>query len=121
MAKKKQLLNESWLEMLGSWSKSLINYMYDDPKMVATLKSPNIKLEEDEGVEHKHPKFVIRGKHRDVKAYATALIREKEYIDAYVKFGSLHPNTAKKRAILDSAVEEFESATGLLWPFRDEE
>ena len=120
MTKKKQLLNESWLEMLGSWSKSLLNYMYDDPKMVATLKSPNISLEEDQEASEKEPKFIIRGKHRDVRAYATALIREKEYIDAYVEFGTNHPNTVKKRAILDSAVKEFESSTGLLWPFRDE-
>ena len=53
MTKKKQLLNESWLEMLGSWSKSLLNYMYDDPKMVATLKSPNISLEEDQEASEK--------------------------------------------------------------------
>lgn len=96
--------------------------MYDDPKMIATLKSPNVNLKEEEGaVAGKQPKFVIRGKHRDVRAYATALIREKEYIDAYVDFGEEHPSTAKKRAILDAAVLEFETATGLLWPFKDEE
>ena len=47
-------------------------------------------------------------------------MREKEYLDAYSEHGKDHPQTAKARANLQPAVAEFESATGLKWPFVDE-
>ena len=33
----KMLLNESWREMLGTWSKTILKLMYGDTPMVATL------------------------------------------------------------------------------------
>jgi len=115
----KQLLQESWLETLGSWSKSLLKLMYGDTKMVATLKGDVPITEED--AEGGRRKFVIRGKRKDVGAYAKALVAEKNYIDTFAEYGSEHPATVKNRALLDNAIQEFESQTGLLWPFRDEE
>ena len=116
--KDSKLLTEAGvLGMLGSWTKTLLRHMYGkDVSMVADLNSINMNLikEEDE------PNFIIRGKHRDVKAYATALVREKDYLDAIIEFDKEHPNTAKARANLIPAVREFESATGLKWPFKDE-
>ncbi len=116
---KKQLLQESWLETLGSWSKSLLKLMYGDTPMVSTLKGEIPITEEDEDGQGR--RFIIRGKHKDVKAYARALVAEKNYIDAYVEYGSEHPRTVKNRSLLDNAISEFETETSLIWPFRDEE
>ena len=113
------LLNEAGLlSALGSWTKTILKHIYGkDTKMVGNLSITDVAKflkEEDE------PNFVIRGKYRDVKAYASAIMREKEYLDAYSEHGKDHPQTAKARANLQPAVAEFESATGLKWPFVDE-
>ena len=114
--KKKHQLNETYQEALGWWSKQLLRYMYgDDVKMVANLTGV---MKEEEKPE---PRFIIRGKYRDVKAYATAIAREKDYLDAYMEFGKEHPQTIKAKGILNNAVMEFESVTGLRWPFTTEE
>ena len=111
---KKQMLNESFVKMLGTWSKTLLKYMYgDDVQVVANVN-------EDEETTNA-PKFIIRGKQKDVKAYASAIIREKEYLDAIVEYGKEHLQSAKARERLDMAVREFELTTGLIWPFKDEE
>tara|TARA_R100000005_G_C4947205_1_gene169226 strand:- start:394 stop:747 length:354 start_codon:yes stop_codon:yes gene_type:complete len=111
---KKHLLKETHWETLGSWTKTLLKFMYgDDVKVVANVN-------EDEEVV-KGPKFVIRGKHRDVKSYADAIVREKDYLDAYAQYGKDHLQTEKARDRLNIAVEKFERTTGLLWPFKDEE
>ena len=107
----RKLLKETWMEMLGAWSKSLLKMMYgDDVQVVA-----NVNEEETSG-----PKFIIRGKYKDVKSYAQAIVAEKNYLDAYSEYGKDHMQTVKSREILDIAVEKFESTTGLLWPFKDE-
>ena len=118
---KKQLLQEGWLSGIGNWSKTLLKMMYGDTKMVATLDAAslrNLKFESEQNESGRN--FIIRGKHRDVKAYAKALVSEKSYLDSYVEFGEDHPNTVKTRTELEIAVKEFESTTGLLWPFKDE-
>jgi len=120
---KKQPLNESWLKMLGSWSKSLLKYMYGDGvQVVAGVDQPTISslAEDEESAKLDAPKFVIRGKQKDVKAYAQAIVREKEYIDAVVQYGYDHLQTAKAKERLDHAVQNFENSTGLIWPFKDE-
>ena len=120
---KKQPLNESWLKMMGNWSKSLLKYMYDDGvTVVAGVNQPTTsRLVREEGEdENNGPKFILRGKHKDVKAYATAIVKEKEYLDAIVQFGDEHLQTARAREELNTAVDNFESTTGLVWPFKDE-
>ena len=121
---KKQLLQESWLAGLGAWSKFLFKYMYGkDVKKVVTLDGDLIKhlSEEEDSESGGGTKFIIRGKYKDVKTYAKAIVAEKNYLDDYVEYGPDHPKTAKTRAILDNRVQEFESTTGLKWPFTDEE
>jgi hypothetical protein len=117
----KQLLQEGWMTGIGNWSKTLLKLLYGDIPMVGTLDASvlsNLMKEDEDGEGGR--KFVIRGKHRDVKAYAAALVNEKNYLDAYVEYGEDHPATVKARTRLDISVKEFESATGLLWPFKDE-
>ncbi len=108
----KVTLNETWSEMLGSWTKTLLKYMYgNDVNVVANLN------EEDQST----TKFKITGKYRDVKAYAKAVAAEKQFLDAYREFGDSHPQTEKKRAELRTDVQNFESVTALKWPFKDED
>ena len=107
----KVTLNETWDEMLGSWTKTLLKYMYGkDVKVVANLN------ENDD-----NPEFIIRGKYKDVKAYSKALNAEKNFLDAYREFGSDHPHTQKVRTLLRQDVKDFENTTGLTWPFKDED
>ena len=122
MDNKKQLIQESWYETLGNWSKTLLKYMYGkDVKQVATLDAGSLGyIEEGEENEGEGRKFIIRGKYKDVKAYSKAIVAEKNYLDAYVEFGEDHPQTVKAKARLDVASKEFETTTGLKWPFTDE-
>jgi len=114
------LLNEAGiLSALGSWTKSILKHMYGkDVKMVGNVNVGTISdiIKEDE----EEPNFIIKGRYRDVKAYASAIVKEKAYLDAYSEFGKDHPQTVKARENLRPAVAEFESATGLKWPFVDE-
>ena len=107
------------LTAIGSWTKTILKHMYGkDTKMVGNVSLSDLGKIINEDNE---PNFIIRGKYRDVRAYATAIVREKEYLDAYAEYGKNHPQTAKARANLQPAISEFETATGLMWPFKDEE
>ena len=122
---KKQILRESALKMFGEWNKTLLRYMYgNDVNMMAKLKSPSLTdlvTEEDgEEKEGQELKFSIKGKTKDVKAYADAIMAEKSYLDSYIEFGKEHFQTAKRREILNQAVQTFEQTTGISWPFKDE-
>ena len=111
LEKAKRTLNETFSEMLGSWTKTILRFMYgDDVNIVANLN-------EDE----REPEFIIRGKYKDVKAYAMAITAEKEFLDAYRDFGTEHPQTQKKRQELRNKVDHFEQTTTLKWPFKDED
>jgi hypothetical protein len=114
---KKRQLNETYSEMLASWTKTMLKFMYgDDVTVVANVN-------EEEGDESKvdsQVKFLIKGEHKDVKSYSVALVRQKQYLDAYVEFGKEHPQAIKLREMLNNAIGEFESTTGLIWPFKDE-
>ena len=75
-----------------------------------------VKLKEEE--HSNEGGFVIRGKYRDVKAYAQALGRERDYIVASAEYGQEHPITVKAKAELDQASNKFERLTGVKWPFK---
>ncbi len=114
LEKAKTTLNETLSNLLGKLTKTLLRYMYgNDVNMVANL---NLKEEEGHG-----PKFVVRGKYKDVKAYSKALNAEKNFLDAYREFGADHPHTEKVRTLLRQDVKDFENTTGLKWPFKDED
>jgi len=118
LSDKNKLLNEDYLKAVGYWSKFLLNRMFgDDAKMVGAV-SPTQALNyisEDDGQEQD---IIIRGKYRDVKSYAQALGREKDYIIAIEKHGEDHMITKKAKAELDKASNQFERLTGIEWPFK---
>ena len=111
LQKKKTQLNETWDEAIGWWTKQLLKYMYgNDVKMVA-----NLNEEEDNN------KITIVGEYEDVKSYATADVRQKEFLDAYTQFGRKHPQTTAAKEMLNDATQEFEQVTGMRWPFTTED
>ena len=72
--------------MLCSWTKTLLKYMYGkDVNVVANLNEEDAKTQ-----------FVVRGKYKDVKAYAKAVAAEKEFLDAYREFEITIPKQLKK-------------------------
>ena len=104
-----RLITESWMKAFGAWNKTILKYIYGkDVDMVANLNEEN------------SINFVIRGEVEDVRAYADAIMAEKNYLEAYTQFGKDHPMTTKHRVILDKAVGTFEQKTGITWPFVDE-
>ena len=119
---KKHLLTEGWLRTFGNWNKTLLKYIYgDDVQMTADVNAVGWMdkyLQEDNDSENEI-KFVIRGEYKDVKAYASALVAEKNYIDALVQYDDNHPHAVKTKIILDQAVQEFQNTTGIKWPFAD--
>ena len=93
-----------------------------DVNMVATLGDGGfpIKFKEGEG-ESESLKFTIRGEEEDVKAYAKAIIAEKDYLDLFLKLGEDHPQSRKAKELIDKAVAALEQTTGITWPVKDEE
>lgn len=104
-----RLLTESWMKAFGAWNKTILKYIYGkDVDMVANLNEENSM------------NFVIRGEVEDIRAYADAIMAEKNYLEAYTQFGKDHPMTTKHRVILNQKVQNFEQKTGITWPFVDE-
>tara|TARA_R100001509_G_C4840307_1_gene206404 strand:+ start:273 stop:623 length:351 start_codon:yes stop_codon:yes gene_type:complete len=111
LEKAKVTLNETFSELIGTWTKTLLKFMYGkDVNLVANLNEEEVSN-----------RFVIKGKYKDVKAYAKAVSAQKDFLDAYKEFGTNHPQTQKKRHELRADVSSFETITGLSWPFKDED
>ena len=109
---RKQLLNESWLAMFGSWSKAILEQMFGKD----FVNKMNLKEEENE--EDTKFKLKITGKRKDVDAYINALSKEKDYIESLLKNGEKDKNTSKAKEKLDKSVKHFEKLTGIKWPFK---
>lgn len=60
----------------------------------------------------------IKGNRRQVNSFTKALAGEKKYIRSAAKYGLDNPRTYKDKYKLRSAVNKFERATGLKWPFK---
>jgi len=59
----------------------------------------------------------IKGRPAEVKSFAEAIKKEKEYIEAIDSYGLEDPKTFKSKFQLKRAVKEFERKTGIRWPF----
>tara|TARA_R110000824_G_scaffold220663_6_gene407854 strand:- start:1828 stop:2157 length:330 start_codon:yes stop_codon:yes gene_type:complete len=60
----------------------------------------------------------VRGNPSQIATFATALGKEKAFMEAFSKYGLDNPRTYKRKADLDSAVRKFESVTKIKWPFK---
>ena len=60
----------------------------------------------------------VRGTPEQIASFGAALSKEKKYMDSYIRYGLSDPKTLNSKHLLSRAVEKFERATGLRWPFR---
>jgi len=88
-------INESWLHMFGSWTKSILKAMFGDVALPVR----------------------IVGNPSEVESFARALGREKSHLAAMSRFGLDDRRTYQSKANLDVAVRKFENTTGITWPF----
>ena len=93
---KSNRLDEGFLRMFGSWTKTILNDMFGG---------------------HETPDK-ITGKKSDVEAYARAIGGEKNYLSAVKRFGLDDRRTYQSKYKLDRAIKGFENQTGITWPFK---
>ena len=60
----------------------------------------------------------VRGNPAQIATFATALGKEKAFMEAFSKYGLDDPKTYKSKAKLDNAVRQFEAITKIKWPFK---
>ena len=89
-------LNESYLSMLGGAIELMLQGMFG-------------------GIT---PPIRVQGTPSQVAAFGDALSKEKQYIDAFSKYGLGDPRSFSSRHDLEAAIAGFESETGLKWPFK---
>ena len=113
---KREFLTEAYTDAFGQVSQYLLGKMFGfSEKELLDYAWLTMKEEESESPA---PEFVIRGKYRDIRAYAQALGLEKDYILALEKYGENHMITTKAKSELDQATNHFERLTGIKWPFK---
>jgi hypothetical protein len=91
-------LNESFLEMFGSTVKLILQRMFGQDVFL--------------------PPVSVTGDRYQVESFARVLAGERRYFDSYVKYGLNDPRTYRNKYELQSAVSNFERATGIKWPFK---
>ena len=89
-------LNESFLRMFGTAIQSILKAMFGGYSIPVNVK----------------------GTREQIKAFSDTLNSEKQYMDAYRKYGLDNPTTYRSKFQLNKAVNDFERKTGIIWPFR---
>ena len=90
-------LNETYLAAVGEWIKTMIQWTFGENVFFPSK---------------------VKGSRREVNSFMDALKREKRYMNAYKKYGLSDQRTYNNRYKLDGAVQNFETTTGLKWPFK---
>jgi hypothetical protein len=93
-----EVLNENFLRMAGMTIELILKQMFGIP-----IFGPNAH---------------VKGKPKDLKAFAKTLGHEKKYLESAKKHGLNDPKTYKSKSSLGNAVKGFEKATGIKWPFK---
>lgn len=60
--------------------------------------------------------IIVKGSPREIRAFAQALVHEKNYYIVYKKYGLHDPKTYRSKYRLKRAIQDFERKTGLKWP-----
>ena len=60
--------------------------------------------------------IIVKGSPREIRAFARALVREKDYYKVYQKYGLNDPKTYRSKYSLKRAIYDFERKTGIKWP-----
>ena len=95
---KSNKLNESFLLMFGTAIKMILQRMFGQDVYL-----PDIK---------------VSGSPQQLQSFTSALASEKRYFDSYVRYGLNDPRTYDDKYRLETAVRNFESDTGVKWPFK---
>lgn len=66
--------------------------------------------------ETEKPKIVVKGSKEDVKAFASALEKEKQYALNYMKHGLGSKEVSNSKLDLEKSIHDFEQTTGVKWP-----
>ena len=93
-----EVLNEGLLRMAGMTIEFILKQMFGIPVF--------------------GPNAYVKGKPKDLKAFAKVLGHEKKYIESAKRHGLNDPKTYKTRSSLTKAVKGFEKSTGIKWPFK---
>lgn len=62
--------------------------------------------------------LLVKGTSRQVKAFAKALVHEKDYYRTYKMYGLNDPKTYRSKFRLKRAISQFEKKTGMKWPLK---
>jgi len=92
-------IDESWMSMFGAKMK----YMLDQMGFMQLGGGSNIS---------------IRGLPSQIQAFAGTLMGERAHMQAATRYGLTNPRTYQSRLKLDSAIKNFERATGIKYPIR---
>jgi len=91
---KKSRLNESFMATFGITLKQLMKKMFGGEKVP----------------------IIVKGNPRQIRAFAKAMVREKDYYKVYKKYGLDDPRTYRSKYRLKRAIHDFERKTGMKWP-----
>ena len=64
------------------------------------------------------PTGMLRGTGSEIDAFIRSLKGEKNYIDAYQRYGLNDPKTFASERRLNRAIENFQRETGIKWPVK---
>ena len=90
------MLNESWLAMMGGAIQTILTGMFGGKTIPVR----------------------ISGTRKQVDSFKSALGNEAKYLKAMKRYGLDRPETIKTKSALDRAIKNFESDTGIKWPFK---
>lgn len=62
--------------------------------------------------------ILVKGNPRQIKAFAKALVKEKDYYSKYRRYGLNDPKTYRSKYALKRAIAQFERNTGIKWPLK---
>ena len=89
-------LNESFIATFGITLKQLMKKMFGGEKVP----------------------IIVKGNPRQIRAFAKALVHEKNYYKVYKKYGLNDPKTYRSKYRLKRAIHDFERKTGIKWPLK---
>ena len=90
----KNLLNERFIAEFGITLKQLFKKMFGGEKVP----------------------ILVKGSKKQIKAFAKALVHEKDYYKHYKRYGLDDPKTYRSKYRLKTAIRNFERKTGIKWP-----
>jgi len=62
--------------------------------------------------------IIVKGTTPEIRAFAKALVHEKDYYKVYTKYGLNDPKTYRSKYRLKRAIHDFERKTGMKWPLK---